>query len=251
MTTHDDIFASAALRNAACTLSLPAQSGTVLRRSSVLRSDEAGIWVTLASGDLPLLESLIVGEVPVHVTIRSQEEDFLFHTFAISVDPSFLGTDKRVAPALLLKMPDKIVNSTRRKTFRMPISREEGMSVRIWRINEYVLLRDRPLPSQEMPCEPKDLGEGGMCAVLFPNSEEALNLKFNQRFRVELKYGRHEMLFEARLRHPEQTRRDDESATCGFEFIHTERDVECRRHRQKLQVVLGEVQRNAVKRGGA
>ena len=42
--------------------------------------------------------------------------------------------------------------------------------------------------------------------------------------------------------------RDDESAECGFEFIHNDRDVESRRHRQKLQLVLTEIQRNAVKR---
>jgi hypothetical protein len=166
----------------------------------------------------------------------------------VNLDPSFISIDRRCVPALQLRKPERVSTSQRRKTFRVTLSDADGVTARLWRINEYVLLRDRVLPSQELPCTLKDLGEGGIGATVFPLNQESLSLRLNQRFRVELRCGRHEMVFEARLRFPEQTERDDPSAECGFEFIHNDRDVESRRHRQKLQALMSEIQRSAVRR---
>lgn len=246
--TDDEILQTAIQQNASCTLSLPIEPIAAIRRSRVLHVDDDGVRLLLGRQDFALVEHLIAQSLPVHVTIRSDDGDLLFHSLPVSIDPNFITSDKRVAPSLLLKSPDKCSTSQRRKTFRVPVTPEDEVKVRLWRINEYVLVRDRPLPSQELRCEPSDLGEGGFGGVVCPTSNEALNLKFNQRFRTEILLGRHEILLEARLRHPEQTQRDDESAACGFEFVYNDRDVESRRHRQKLQLVLSEIQRLASRR---
>lgn len=213
----------------------------------MLQVNEAGIWLSLDTVDVSRVERLIAECVPVHVTVRCDDGDILFHSLPLAIDSGFLADKQRVT-ALQLARPDRYSASQRRKTFRVPLDPQDGVTIRLWRINEYVLIRDRPLPSQELRCDARDLGEGGFRAEVFPNSHEALNLKFNQRFRAEIRHGRNEMLFEARLRHPEQTQRDDESAVCGFEFIHNDRDVDARRHRQKLQQVMSEVQRAGFRR---
>lgn len=244
----DDLLSTFAAQSSLCTISLPAQPLALLRRSRVVGVDSKSVWLTLAPKDIAAAEALIAEGLPVYVTIRSEEQDVLFHSAPISVVHNFMTSEKRCVCAIQLRLPENITISQRRRTYRVVLTEQDDVQVRLYRINEYVLLRDRVLPSQELPCRPKDIGEGGFGATVRPLNSEALNLKANQRFRVEMKYGRHEMVFEARLRHPEQTHRDDESAECGFEFIYNERDIECRRSRQKLQLLLSELQRNAVKR---
>ncbi len=249
--TQDELLIAAANEHASCIISLPSSPVASIRRSKLLHIDESVVSLLLEKADCPLVEQLIAESLPVHVTIRSDNADILFHSLPVAIDLTFLTTDKRVVTALQLKLPEKFSTSQRRRVFRIPVTPEDGLIVKLWRVNDYVLIRDRPLPSQELPCDPMNLGEGGLGALVRASSHQALNLKFNQRFRTEIRFGKHEILLEARLRHPEQTHRDDDSAVCGFEFMHNERDVESRRHRQKLQLVLSELQRAAFRRMSA
>lgn len=243
----DQLLTALADATASCTLSLPCDRLSLLRRSRVLACDEEGLWVAVEVSDYASLERLIEQSLPIHLSIRWQDKEVLFHSVPLSYRPNFITPKRDCVPALQLKRPESVFDSQRRKTFRVPLSELDGAAIRIWRINEYVLLRDRVLPSQELPCRAKDLSEGGFAATVLPLNQEALNLKSNQRFRVEMKFSRHQIVLEARLRYPEQTHRDDLSAECGFEFIYNDRDVESRRNQQKLQLMISEIQRSAVR----
>lgn len=244
---QDQILTDFADNTAPCTLSMPNERLALLRRSRVLACDEESLWVSVDACDFKTLEKLIESQTAIHVTVRFGGKDTIFHSQPLGYRPNFITRDRDCIAALQLKRPERFSDTQRRKTFRVALNELDGVTLRLWRINEYVLIRDRVLPSQELPCRPKDLSEGGFGAMLFPANSEALNLKSNQRFRVELKFGRHEIVLEARLRYPEQTQRDDEHADCGFEFVTNDRDVDSRRNQQKLQMMLAEVQRLSVR----
>lgn len=231
-----------------CTLSIPASPIAIVRRSTVLASDDRGVWVAFRREDAELMKQAIAAATPIHVSLRSLNSDILFRAMPLELAMGLVPDTKIAGPALLIDKPHTIQTSQQRQWFRVPLVESDGVQVRLWKINEYVVVRDRPMASSELRCDPKDLSEGGLGAIVYARGEEAMNLKSNQRFRVEIRSGKHEMVFEARLRHPAFTERDDSHAHCGLELIHNDRDLDCRRNRQKLQLVLGELQRNAVRR---
>jgi c-di-GMP-binding flagellar brake protein YcgR len=238
----------AAGRNASCILGLPSAGSVYQRRARALECEDAGLWVEYDPADRALLNSLIQSGQGIDVVLRVDRTDMIARTPALKIDDHYRLNDKNTVPALLLKMPTDVVQSQRRKAFRVPLGPDDGVGLRVWKINEYVLVRDKPLASQELRAEIKDLSAGGLRCVVYARGIEALRLTKEQRLRVELKINRDEFVLEARIKHPTETKRDDEQATLGLEFVNVEKDLESKRIIGLLTKFVAEVQRTGMRK---
>ena len=231
-----------------CTLSFPAADGQMgLRRSRVLSVDDAGVRVQTAAADRDGINGLIAKAGPILVTVRATDHERIFFAPPVSITEPHAEVDHDVVQ---LAMPEKLLETQRRSYFRVPIGHGDDVHLRLWRIGDYIPIRDRPKPSQELLSELLDIGAGGMRVAVHARGLHALGLVQDQRFRAEIISGTHEMIFEGRLRHPNATLRDDIVAVCGIRFVHRE-NVESRANQQKLQALLATLQRKAVRRKAA
>jgi c-di-GMP-binding flagellar brake protein YcgR len=243
-----EMLEDAAARNSSAILGLPSAGATYQRRARLVGTDPTGFWVEVDPQDRPLLNSLIQSGQGIDVVLRVDRTDMIMRTPALKLNESYPLNEKHVVPAMLLAMPKEIIKSQRRRSFRVPLAPDDGVGLRLWRINEYVLVRDKPLASQEIRCEIRDLSAGGLRCQVYARGFEALRLTADQRLRVELTINRNEYVLEARIRHPSATQRDDAQATLGLEFVNVEKDVESKRIIGLLTKFVAEVQRSVMRR---
>ena len=187
--------------------------------------------------------------VAATVCVRADQQDLVFFTRVIRACavPSADGSGGRDVE-VTLAMPRHVISTHRRRTFRVAVIESDRIDLRVWRIDNYAILRDQPPPSRNLRASLCDLSANGMRACLWAGRVQALGLSEGLRFRVEIKAAEGEMILEARLRYPRETDRDDEFAYCGFEFIHDDDDFDSRRNRQKLDAILARLQRTAARR---
>ncbi len=238
----------AADRNSSCILNFPAAGVSYTRRSRLLGHDESGFWAEFDPADELLLNDLIRSARPVLTSLRDGQTDLLFNAPVLRLDPALALNGSHAVPAILIATPAKLTPTKRRANFRVPVSPDDGIAVKLYRINEYVLVRERPQPSLEMRCDLLNLSLGGMQVVIHAKGAEAMKLVENQRFRIELRIDKNDFILEGRLRYPTATNRDDASATCGISFQAMDRDHESRRASDILARTLAHLQRNIARR---
>jgi c-di-GMP-binding flagellar brake protein YcgR len=238
---------AAAERNGLCTLVINSAATRLFKRSRFLAADDQGLWVEIDPGDLPAMAGLVKLRHPLRITFFHHRSEVFFSAPPLEVRPAFILSDKSTVAAVRLARPTDIASGQRRKNFRVPVRPDDDVVVRIWRINEYVLIRDKPAASTEMKCELRDISLGGVGVTLFARRTEAMKLVENQRFRVEVRVGKDELLFEGRLRYPAATARDDELAHCGIAFTSLDKEIESRRNLATLEKRLALMQRQIVR----
>ncbi|MFT3784995.1 MAG: PilZ domain-containing protein [Tepidisphaeraceae bacterium] len=212
------------------------------------REANGSLWLEFQDLDPDQIIGLIAAKTPLTVTARVERDDMLCVAPMLKWNQTFRLNEDTTVPAVLLAAPHEIIRSQRRNAFRVPVTKDDDAALRVWKLNEYVLLRDRPQPSQELKVELLDLSVGGARMRVFAKGTEALRLVANQRLRLDLRIGKTEITFEGRIRYPVATKRDDETVIIGVSFEQVDKDVDSRRNRSLLERYLGELQRNLVRR---
>jgi hypothetical protein len=246
----------------AVTLTFDSAGGRPSRRATLKAVTWTDVRFVVSQADAVLLaEAAASGdECPVIVAFKLNGKEVVFFSKQPRVglialpSPEGPGDSEspRVADAVgvevALPLPEQLIMTRRRQSFRIAVAREDQLQLRVWRIDDHAILRDGPPPSRSFRAELYDLSASGLRAMLWARPVAAMQLKLGQRFRLEITAGEVQMIFDARLRHPRATARDDAFAFCGFEFNQRQDDIEGRRNRQRLDNLLARLQQAAARR---
>lgn len=235
-----------------CTVALPMLGTTFPVRSRILGRTKADDLVFEFPPEQTVrLTQAITDRAVVSVQLRIDHTDLIIAGPVARFEPAYKLADASTTPAMVLAAGYAVQATKRRKNFRVSIdSAVDNFAVRIWKINEYVIARDRASASAELRCEPLDLSPGGLRLRVYARGAEALKIQATQRVRLELRFPfeKGELILEGRIRHPITTQRDDESAVIGVSFENLDRDIDGRRAQQVIARYLAELQRNQVQR---
>ena len=245
--TPEQFLRNAVERGSAIVLTLP--SGGMLRhyKSRFLGSDALGIWVEADIGEIPLLNALIAAGMPVGVSCKLGPEKLKFVTPIVRLDAALVISAASCVFAILIKHPTQVELRQRRTDYRIRIASPDEVGAQAWQIPEHVYLGDRPTAKQSLNLELSDLSIGGIGFVALAKNGSPPRVIDGERLRVSLSAQGSTILVEARVAFamPDEA---EMNIQCGAGFAHLERDVDGRQKLAWLGKIIGQLQRDEVKR---
>jgi len=242
-----NVLSDAVARNAAIVLSLPSAGMLRHHKSRFLLETPEGLWVESAPEDRALVEELVQNQFAVGVSFKTGQRMVTFRANALKRDPAFRINADTVVEALLIKPPAHVDATQRRSNYRVPVPKDGDLLVKIWRIPEHVYLKDRPMAAQQLMCEVLDISSGGLGIRLLANGTDPIRASQDERLRVQLDYQREQVVVEARLRLPIDPK-GKTRCRAGVAFKKLESDMEGRRSLAILTRIVGDLQRDQVRR---
>jgi len=245
--TDSQLLSDAIARNCALVLSLP--SAGLLRhcKSRFLAESGEGIWIEMVADERALIEALIASGQPVGISFKAGEQKVAFATPATALDPKFrLNADTTIS-ALQIAVPSQVKAVQRRENYRVHITKNSDVSVRLWRIAMRAHVNDRPQPSQQIPIELRDLSFGGMGVILRGVNGAAPKITTDDRLRIELTTPQTALILEGSMRSPSGPQPPDAICT-GIRFKDLAGDLAGRHLLNQLTKIIGELQREEARR---
>ena len=240
-------------RNAPLVLSLPRAAGTLRHHKSRFLADAGdGLWVVSVPEEPGLIEEVIARHEPAGVSFRSGEHKCMFATSVLHFEPHYEragGVDhgENALAALLLAFPDDLRAVQRRKSFRVPVGGVPDFQVKMWAMTEQATLRDKPVASREISCEPADVSVGGIGVTIRPAGGKSPSLVAGDRVRVQITLRGTVALLEGRLRYPPRPAKDA-SFRAGVQFRTFDDSREDRHAASMLNKIVNELQRDQIRR---
>ncbi len=247
MSKDQDMLAEAIARNSAMVLSLPSAGMLRHHKSRFLSEQEGNFWVESAPDDRVLIDELIGTQAPIGISFKAQHKTVAFAVPIVSRNAEFRVNNETVLEALLLKYPENIKAIQRRNNYRVAIAKGTEFTLRMWRIPEHAYLKDRPLAAAELSVQARDLSIGGMGVTFLPKNNEPPKVLPGERLRIQMTYNGEEMILEGRMLHPKPTDKP-EPIRGGVQFKKLEHDLEGRQTLASLTKIVGELQREEVRR---
>jgi c-di-GMP-binding flagellar brake protein YcgR len=244
--TSPGILSDAIARNAAAVLSLPSAGMLRHHKTRFLAETPDGFWVESAAGDRALVDAVIAGAHPAGISFRGGIHRVAFTAPLLRRDAHFRVNSVTTVEAILVAFPKDIKAIQRRHYYRVRITPESELSVRVWRISEPAQLRDRPLASLEIAAEARNLSAGGVGLTLKPKADELRHMGAGDRLRIMILHAGDELLLEGRVRH--RPTRTDGPFNVGVQFARLESNLEGRQILAKLTNIIGRMQRDEVRR---
>jgi hypothetical protein len=134
----------------------------------------------------------------------------------------------------------------RRNSYRVRVPPESELVVRCWRMTRRAEIHDKPLSSQELSLDVRDISLGGLGVTFHGSDGEPPKVTPEDRLRLELKYGKLEMLIEGRMR-SSQIDPTAKSFRTGIRFCFVQAGIEDRQTLTRLTKIVGELQREEVR----
>jgi c-di-GMP-binding flagellar brake protein YcgR len=247
-----DILRSAIVRNAAVVLSLP--SAGLLRHyksrflAEAEHGDDAAFWVESQPEERPLIDELISTKKPAAISFKNGTNKVVFLSPIVVQDLQHALNAETTVPAILMKWPAEIKSIQRRNNYRVRVVADSEILARIWRIPEHAYLGDRPMAALELPLQLRDLSIGGIGVNFLPKDGEPVKVSSADRLRIQLTLRDEPLLLEGRMRYPEQAPKAAMPVRAGIQFKTLESDLEGRQKLASLTRVVGEMQREEVRR---
>lgn len=227
-------------------LSLPSSGAARhIRTHFVCRADE-GVWISAAEADRSLLADLIGASQRVAVSFRAGLNRVAFTSRLLQWSEQLPAEVGHTAAAVLLDFPKETRISQRRNHYRVGIDSSSDLQVRAWRIADDANYRARPLPSQEIAAEARNLSVGGMGLRLRPRDGELLDLAPGDRLRLSLVREEIEIVLEARIRHA--PRRVNGAIEVGVVFSRADGRLDARQALARITLLIGQMQREEARR---
>ena len=246
--TESQLLADAIARNAGLVVSLP--SAGILRsyKSRFLGEDPQGFWVEAPSEEKPLIEELLRTGQPVGIAFRAGPNKVLFAVPVRQYNPAMQVNAETQSHALLFPIPTELKSIQRRTNYRVAITADNDLSARLWKLAEHTHLHDRPLPSQELKVELRDISLGGLGITLRSRAGGDPQVVPGQRVRIELKFGEATLLLDGRVRDAAGVADAAAGIRTGIAFKALDNQFEGRQKLAQLARVVGDLQRDEVKR---
>lgn len=239
-TTTQPLF-DAVGRGAALVLSLPTREGLRHCKSRFLGEDQHGVWVS-AAGEEALVDRLIEGKRPVGISFRAGDVRHVFVSPVLRKELYFEARDGTTTAALLLAFPTDVKAMQRRSSYRVRIPPETDLAVRCWRMTRRADLHDKPIPSQEVATEVRDISLGGLGVTFHGTATAPPQVTPDDRLRIEIRYRDFELLIEGRMR-PVPQPLQSTSLRTGIRFRFLQEGIEDRQTLTRLTKILGDLQR--------
>jgi len=245
------ILTDAAARNVGLVLSLPSAGMWRHHKSRFLGECEEGLWVESAPQDASLIEDLIGHQQPAAVSFKNPTGKTSFVAHIIRREPNYRINAQTSAEALLMRWPTSVRSVQRRNDYRVRVTADSEITVRVWRIGEQADLRDEPVSQMRLPIELRDLSIGGLGLYLLPAQAGAAPppLVDDARLRIELTHAGEPLILDGRLRHKPKPSPDRGSKIrVGVQFKELENNVLGRQVLATLQRIVGDLQREEARR---
>jgi c-di-GMP-binding flagellar brake protein YcgR len=242
----DEILADAVSRNSAAVLSLPSAGMLRHHKSRFLAQTAEGIWIESAPEDRPLINALLAEQASVGISFKSPPNKANFSTTIVRQEPSYQLNATATVEALLVRSPEKVNAVQRRSNYRVRVSESCELSAKAWKISDHVPVRDRPQASNQLQFEVRDLSVGGMGISLHRARDNRMPAA-GQRLRIELKWKDIELILDGALRYPGGDP-EAEVVRAGVQFKKLENDLGGRQSLAALTRIVGEFQREEVRR---
>lgn len=247
-----DVLREAIARNSAAVLSLP--SAGILRHYKsrfVAEAEHEGkpaFWVESDKNEHLLVTELINTKKPSAVSFKSGTNKVVFLSPIMVQDLSHQLNATTNVSAVLMAWPTSIKSVQRRSNYRVRLTADGAITVRIWRIGEQVYLGDRPSATTELPLSPRDLSIGGLGVTFLPKGDEPPKISSADRLRIQITIDGQPFLIEGRMKHPDKAPKTATPLRAGIEFRNLGSDLEGRQKLALLTRVVGDVQRDEVRR---
>jgi len=233
-----DLLREAISKRAAAVVSLPTGNAFRHFKSRFLADGEEAVLMQSIPAEPALLEKVVADSAHVGIAFRSGPNKVIF--------TSLLVPRAAAAPpdALPVKYPREVHVIQRRSSYRVTVADDSQVEVRVWRIPDHAILRDRPSAAFEIGAKLMDLSVGGLGLNLETSGEPVLAV--DQRLRVLLHFGDDEALLDARVRHAHDL--PDKTQRVGAQFKKLENDLEGRQTQSKLSAIVAHLQRQEILR---
>jgi c-di-GMP-binding flagellar brake protein YcgR len=242
--TSQPLF-DAVARGAGLVLSLPSPDGLLHCKSRFLGEDQHGLWVS-ASGDEAMVDQMINSGRIVGVSFRGGDVRHVFVTAILRRELYFELHEGVTTSALLLAFPAEVKAMQRRNSYRVRVPPESELIVRCWRMTRRAELHDKPLSAQQLSLDVRDISLGGLGVTFHGTEGEPPKVTPEDRLRLELKFGKIDLLIEGRMR----ATQIDPAATSfrtGIRFCFVQEGIEDRQTLTRLTRIVGDLQREEVR----
>ena len=242
-----EILRQAIERNAGSVLSLPSAGMIRHHKTRFLSGTEHGFWMQSIVGESPFLDDLIHREAPVGVTFRVGDGTLGFATPIQRRQADFQVNETTVMEALFLPFPDAFREYQRRTVFRVGLAFDHAVNMRVWRVAEHAILRDRPMAAQEIHVRLTNLSVMGMgVCVARGRDNRPVRGCVGERLRLSLDIKGDELVMEGRVIHLRPVRGNQ--MMMGLQLKKLEKDLDGRQALSKLTFLVGELQRDEIRR---
>jgi c-di-GMP-binding flagellar brake protein YcgR len=236
-------------RNSAAVVALPSAGMVRHYPTRFLAESADGFWIESVASEAPLVETLLAAHSPVGIAFKNGQKSVTFTTPIRAREPQYRINESTTVDALCLAFPAQLRQQQRRQAYRVALPEDGEINLRLWRIPEHAILRDRPSGTLEVAARLSDLSVAGLRATCRPGRDgEAPKLVSGERLRILLTDGEEEILMEGRAVHV-RTLAGNQVVT-GVQFKKLDKDLEGRQTLSKLTKLVGQLQREELKRSG-
>src|SRR5688500_16594183 len=155
-----DMLLDAIARNAGIVLSLPSAGMLRHHKSRFLSEAAGGFYVESVPGEATLIDSLVLSQQPAGISFKNGHLKVVFASPVQRRETGYKINATTEVEALMVSFPSEIKAIQRRNNYRVKIPAGAELSARVWRIPQHVYLGDRPMASQEVACELRDISIG-------------------------------------------------------------------------------------------
>lgn len=240
-------LADAVIRNAGNVMSLPSAGMIRHYKSRFVGESDEGLWIEVVHEAIPQIEDSIAKQGQMAVSFKNAELRMNFATTPIRLDKYFRINAMTTVEAVLVKRPTHVKGIQRRAAYRVRLLVDTPLSVRIWSIAEHVQLSDPPMAAQEIKVDLRDISIGGIGILIPPAAGISQWLVPAQRLRLQLRFQSLDILLEGRLRVGPKVASSGVTHA-GVAFHKLEQDVDGRKKLAALTRIVGQLQREEVRR---
>ncbi|HEV8379283.1 MAG TPA: PilZ domain-containing protein [Tepidisphaeraceae bacterium] len=233
-----DLLREAISKRIAAVISLPVGSAFRHFKTRFLAHGDGLFLVQSIPAEPALLEKVLAGSAHVGIAFRDGGNKGIFTSVLIP------RAAAQPADVLAVKYPREVHVIQRRSSYRVTVADDSQVEVRVWKIPDHAILRDRPSAAFEIGAKLTDLSVGGLGLSLETTGEPPLAV--DQRLRVILHFGEEEALLDARVRHAHD--QPDKTQRVGAQFKKLENDLEGRQTQSKLSAIVAHLQRQEILR---
>jgi len=242
-----EIVLDAVSRNTAIVLSLPSAGMSRNHKSRFLCELEGGILIESPHGDATLIDDLIRKNIPCGVAFKNRALKIIFASSIRRKADAWKLNEATTVGALLLEFPAEIEATQRRSNYRVEVAPDSEISVRVWRISSSESLKETPASTKEVTAQIRDMSPGGVGVKLIGKDSALPKISAEDRLRVALAYNGKTLIIEGKITRP-ITQPTGNSIITGIQFKKLEADLEGRQILSQLMRIVGELQREELRR---
>jgi c-di-GMP-binding flagellar brake protein YcgR len=244
---ESEILQAAVARNVGAVLSLPSAGMLRHHKSRLLGESDGNIVLECPRDELILVQEIITTAKLVGVSFRSGVNKAIFAVPVLRYEQDWQINEGVNVAAVILQKPTELKVSQRRANYRVEIPMGMKISLRVWRIPERAYLKAKPMSAQEIKAELRDLSTGGIGVRLIGKDDQPPRIAPEDRLRLEITHGEDVLLIEGRMRADGQAPRGNTLMT-GIQYNALENNLEGRKILSQLTRIVGELQRDEVRR---